>query len=125
MARPLQRRVSVFGRTRLRPQAQSTLCLLRKIEQDKGLGRIEVVLTRLVDDPDMAPLRCQLVGKNLIYLAHLQILVLVGFVLGLRWLFTQGKGSRSDAALDTLRQRYARGEIGQEEFEAKKRDLTS
>ncbi len=53
------------------------------------------------------------------------ILVLVGFVLGLRWLFTQGKGSRSDAALDTLRQRYARGEIGQEEFEAKKRDLTS
>ncbi|MBI4013490.1 MAG: SHOCT domain-containing protein [Candidatus Rokubacteria bacterium] len=51
------------------------------------------------------------------------ILVLVGFVLGLRWLVRQGKASRPDAALDILRARYARGEIGKEEFEAKKRDL--
>ncbi len=51
------------------------------------------------------------------------ILVLVGFVLGLRWLVSQGKASRPDAALDILRERYARGEIGKEEFEAKKRDL--
>jgi uncharacterized membrane protein len=30
---------------------------------------------------------------------------------------------RADAALDILRQRYARGEISREEFETKKRDL--
>jgi len=50
-------------------------------------------------------------------------LIIVGLVLGLRWLVSQGRESRSDAALDILRQRYARGEIDKEEFEAKKRDL--
>ena len=53
------------------------------------------------------------------------VAVLVAFVLGLRWLFAQAKATRSDPALDILRQRYARGEIGKEEFEVKKRDLTS
>jgi putative membrane protein len=56
-------------------------------------------------------------------------LVIVGIVLAIRWLVTQGRESRSDAArsdtaLDILRQRYARGEIDKEEFEAKKRDLS-
>lgn len=51
-------------------------------------------------------------------------LVIVGLVLGIRWLVAQGRGSRSDTALDILRQRYARGEINREEFEAKKRDLS-
>ncbi len=52
-------------------------------------------------------------------------LVIVGIVLAIRWLVSQGQGSRpTDAALDILRQRYARGEINKEEFEAKKRDLT-
>lgn len=50
-------------------------------------------------------------------------LVIVGIVLGIRWLINQGKDSRSDSALEILRQRYARGEINKEEFEAKKRDL--
>lgn len=46
-------------------------------------------------------------------------------VLGVRWLAGQGKQHRpADTALDILRQRYARGDIGKEEFEAKKRDLT-
>ncbi len=51
-------------------------------------------------------------------------LVIVGLVLGLRWLLSQSRDSRSDTALDILRQRYARGEIDREEFEAKKRDLS-
>jgi putative membrane protein len=51
-------------------------------------------------------------------------LVIVGLVLGVRWLLAQGRESRSDAALDILRQRYARGEIDKDEFEARKRDLT-
>jgi len=50
--------------------------------------------------------------------------VIVGIVLGIRWLASQAKEPRStDAALDILRQRYARGDINKEEFEAKKRDL--
>jgi putative membrane protein len=50
--------------------------------------------------------------------------LIVGLALAIRWLARQGKESRApDAALDILRQRYARGEIGKEEFDAKKRDL--
>jgi putative membrane protein len=53
-------------------------------------------------------------------------LVIAGIVVGIRWLVSQGgrEGRGSDTALDILRQRYARGEINREEFEAKKRDLT-
>ena len=51
-------------------------------------------------------------------------LVIAGIVLAIRWLATQGRESRPDSALEILRQRYARGEINREEFEAKKRDLS-
>jgi putative membrane protein len=50
-------------------------------------------------------------------------MVIAALVLGIRWLISQGKEGRSDSALDILRQRYARGEINKDEFEAKKRDL--
>ena len=50
-------------------------------------------------------------------------LVITGVVLAIRWLLGQGRGPQHDAALDILRQRYARGEINREEFEARKRDL--
>ena len=52
------------------------------------------------------------------------VLVIVGVVLGIRCLATQGRESRADTALEILRQRYARGEINKEEFDAKKRDLS-
>ncbi len=52
------------------------------------------------------------------------VLIIVAVVLGIRWLLGQGKESRSDSALEILRQRYARGEINKDEFEARKRDLT-
>ncbi len=49
--------------------------------------------------------------------------VIVGVVLAIRWLVTQGRESRAtDPALDILRRRYARGGIGKEGFEAKKKD---
>ena len=51
-------------------------------------------------------------------------LVIAGIVLGIRWLLSQGKESRTDSALEILRQRYARGEIDKNEFEARKRDLS-
>jgi putative membrane protein len=50
-------------------------------------------------------------------------LVITGLVLGVRWLARQGREDRSDRALDILRERYARGEINKEEFEARRRDL--
>jgi putative membrane protein len=53
-------------------------------------------------------------------------LVIAGLVLGIRWLATQGREDRpdrSDRALDILRERYARGEIDKEEFDARRRDL--
>ena len=51
------------------------------------------------------------------------VLVIVGLIVLVRWLVTQGRESRTDTALEILRQRYARGEINKEEFDAKKRDL--
>ena len=50
--------------------------------------------------------------------------VISGFVLGIRWLARQGREPKSDPALEILRQRYARGEINKEEFEARTRDLS-
>jgi putative membrane protein len=52
------------------------------------------------------------------------VLVIVGLVALVRWLVTQGRESRTDTALEILRQRYARGEINKDEFDAKKRDLS-
>ena len=50
-------------------------------------------------------------------------LVITGLVLGVRWLARQGQQERPDRALDILRERYARGEINKEEFDARRRDL--
>ena len=50
-------------------------------------------------------------------------LVIWGVVVGIRWLVRQGRDERTDRALEILRERYARGEIGKEEFEARRRDL--
>ena len=50
-------------------------------------------------------------------------LLIVGLVVGLRWLIGNGKTTQPDPALEILRQRYARGEIDKDEFAAKKEDL--
>jgi len=54
-------------------------------------------------------------------------LVITGIVLLIRWLVGAGGGSglgqSPDRALEILRERYARGEINKEEFEARRRDL--
>ncbi|OGB16155.1 MAG: hypothetical protein A2W72_18720 [Burkholderiales bacterium RIFCSPLOWO2_12_67_14] len=57
------------------------------------------------------------------------ILLIVGVVLLVRWLVTSGTARPSqpepprNAALDLLKERYARGEIERDEFEQKRRDL--
>jgi len=50
-------------------------------------------------------------------------LVIIGLIIGIRSLLGKGREGRSDPALQILRERYARGEINKEEFEARKKDL--
>ena len=54
------------------------------------------------------------------------ILIVVGVVLLVKWLAGQSsadKGASERTPLEILGERYARGEIGREEFEQKRRDL--
>ena len=51
-------------------------------------------------------------------------LIALGLILLVRWLIGMTKGAKiEETALDILKKRYARGEIGREEFEEKKKDL--
>jgi len=52
------------------------------------------------------------------------IVVVVGILVLIRWLFGQSPGKRSSqSALEILKKRYARGEITKEEFENMKKDI--
>jgi len=55
--------------------------------------------------------------------------VIVALIFLIRWLVTSPRTGPSpkpeDSALEILKRRYARGEIGKEEFEEKKKDLTA
>lgn len=61
-----------------------------------------------------------------IFMIFWWVLVLAVVVALIRWLVNQFMGgvSSGGSALDILKERYARGEIGKEEFEEKKKDLT-
>jgi putative membrane protein len=50
---------------------------------------------------------------------------LVAIGLGIWWAIRRARPAPRDAALDVLRERYARGEISREEFEARRRDLAA
>jgi putative membrane protein len=51
-------------------------------------------------------------------------LIILGIVVLAKWLFGGGgRSAESDRALMILRERYARGEIDKQEFDARKRDL--
>ena len=56
------------------------------------------------------------------------ILVIIGAVFLIKWIVQQGKQSepkQKEDALDILKKRYAKGDIDKEEFEQKKKDLSS
>ncbi|MBI4737594.1 MAG: SHOCT domain-containing protein [candidate division NC10 bacterium] len=64
---------------------------------------------------------------GMVFMLVFWVLIIAGIVLVVKWLVEQGRsggtyGSEGEAALDILKNRYARGEIGKEEFEAKKND---
>lgn len=52
-------------------------------------------------------------------------LVIWGIVAFVQWLAKQGSEKKEDTAMDILKERYAKGEMTKEEFESKKKDLTS
>ena len=65
-------------------------------------------------------------GFGWIFMALFWVLFILGIVALLRWLGTGGNGSRDvprKMPLEILQERYARGEIGREEYEQKRRDL--
>ena len=56
------------------------------------------------------------------------VLIIVGIVVLVKWLVTSsgttGRSGGDDKALELLKERYARGEIDEQEFQKRKRDLT-
>ena len=54
-------------------------------------------------------------------------LVVFGLIWAIRWLVARSKpggdGSHAETPLEILKKRYARGEIGKEQFEQMKKDL--
>ncbi|MBU4056560.1 SHOCT domain-containing protein [Patescibacteria group bacterium] len=51
------------------------------------------------------------------------IIVVLGAIALIKWLIKELKGGDAGKALDILKERYAKGEISKEEYDAKKKDL--
>jgi len=65
---------------------------------------------------------------GMIFMVAFWVLIIVGLVVLIRWLFQASRGRSSveqavATALDILKERYARGELDREEYQQKKRDL--
>ena len=59
-----------------------------------------------------------------VYMILAWVIVIGGVVLFVKWVAEQGKGeAKEKSALDILKERYAKGEIGEQEFEERKKGL--
>ena len=62
-----------------------------------------------------------------ILMAVFWIVLIAGIIFLLRWLWVligkKGRGTSEESPLETLKRRYAKGEINKEEFDQKKKDL--
>ena len=63
-------------------------------------------------------------GFGWIFMFFFWALVILGILALVKWLSGNG-GARSKTALEILQERYARGEIDQQEYQQKRRDLES
>lgn len=65
---------------------------------------------------------------NLLFGLGLLALVIIGIIVGIRWLVKSsnplGANRGPDRALEIIRERYAKGEISREEFERMRQDLS-
>lgn len=69
-------------------------------------------------------------GFGGIFMLFFWALIIVGVIFLVRWLVHSGSGTADgrpgkSAPIDILKERYARGEINREEFEERKRTLSS
>ena len=64
-----------------------------------------------------------MMGFGMLFMVLFWVVLIVGVVLIVRWFLGPSGFTRGESALEILKKRYARGEIDQQEFEEKKRDL--
>ena len=66
-------------------------------------------------------------GMGWLFMVLFWLAIILAVVALLKWLIgtsSHSEGPRTKDAIDILRERYARGEIGRDEFQEKKRDLS-
>ena len=66
-------------------------------------------------------------GTGSIFMVFWWVLIIAGIIVFVKWASRGfhgcGGGTHEKSAIEILKERYAKGEIGKEEFEEKKKDL--
>lgn len=65
------------------------------------------------------------IGVGVVHMLMFWVFIIMAVFVMMRWLSERSDRGADKTALDVLRERYARGEIDNEEFARKKRDLES